>query len=475
MHRICPPLCKRDRACLSLSLYKTALTEYLIDIAQTRHVHVSISMYPKEGSQNILLPGVNPIKIGAKWYSNVVPKTLWGRLISIIYALTGIPLLLVYLSTVGDVLARSFGRLYGRLCRPRSCTRKPSKAYHNHVDSKSGGNYYPSKDSSCDDLGRAGSVVLLDCGSEGLQAASSSTALDPGSKGHLHHGFHHRLPCPKAVRIPITLCLLIIIAYICGGAVLFNRLEGWSLLESSYFCFTSLGTIGFGDLVPGGAAAPSAILEELSLCATSLYILLGMGLIAMCFNLVQEQVLHVVRAVGRFCGMGGAGPAEGAPDCRGPGAPDDEGIPMSVSKRPAPSPGHHSLPRKKIGVPDCRANSHFQRGQPTRRSGGPGISPDDGPTHFEYFVPRSVSEFNLAAAVSDIAVPPPPASVLRPASATSALRAPGGGPQGGGRIADAINAAKSREKMVTFEDEGTSAVGSTPTRKNLTALGDVFM
>ncbi|XP_046740088.1 potassium channel subfamily K member 15 isoform X1 [Diprion similis] len=263
-------------------------------------------------------------------YSNVVPKTLWGRLISIIYALTGIPLLLVYLSTVGDVLARSFGRLYGRLCRPRSCTRKPSKAYHNHVDSKSGGNYYPSKDSSCDDLGRAGSVVLLDCGSEGLQAASSSTALDPSSKGHLHHGFHHRLPCPKAVRIPITLCLLIIIAYICGGAVLFNRLEGWSLLESSYFCFTSLGTIGFGDLVPGGAAAPSAILEELSLCATSLYILLGMGLIAMCFNLVQEQVLHVVRAVGRFCGMGGGGSAEGPPDCRGPGAPDDEGIPMSV-------------------------------------------------------------------------------------------------------------------------------------------------
>lgn len=108
-----------------------------------------------------------------------------------------------------------------------------------------------------------------------------------------------------------------------------------------------------------------------------------------------------------------------------------------------------------------------------RRSGGAGISPDDGPGHFEYFVPRSVSEFNLAPAVSDIAVPPPPASVLRPASATSALRAPGAQVN---RITDSINAAKSREKMVTFEDEGSSAnVNSTPTRKNLTALGDVFM
>ncbi|XP_020711707.2 potassium channel subfamily K member 18 isoform X1 [Athalia rosae] len=266
-------------------------------------------------------------------YGSVVPKTIWGRLITIIYALAGIPLLLVYLSTVGDVLARSFRRLYGRICRPRNCARKPTKAYHNHVDSKSAGNYYPSKDSSCDDLGRAGSVVLLDCGNEGLQAASSSTALDPSNKNH-RHNYHHRAPCPKAVRIPITLCLLIIIAYICGGAVLFNRLEGWPLLESSYFCFTSLGTIGFGDLIPGGAAAPSETLRELSLCACSLYILLGMGLIAMCFNLVQEQVLHLVRAVGSFCGMGGGGGGGlggEASDCRGggPGA-DEEGIPMSV-------------------------------------------------------------------------------------------------------------------------------------------------
>lgn len=291
-----------------------------------------------------------------------MPKTIWGRLITIIYALAGIPLLLVYLSTIGDVLARSFRNLYGKLCRPRSCTRKSSssssssKSYHNHIDSKSSGNYYPSKESSCDDLGRTGSVILLDCGSEGLQAASSSTALDPGGKNHHHHhhhhhnhhqnAFHHRVPCPKAVKIPITLCLLIIIGYICGGALLFNRLEGWTLLESSYFCFTSLGTIGFGDLIPGGAAAPSATLEELSLCACSLYILLGMGLIAMCFNLVQEQVLHLVRAVGRFCGMAGNNTGIGgvdSTDCHGVGVAgivasggglnsvgDEDGIPMSV-------------------------------------------------------------------------------------------------------------------------------------------------
>jgi len=104
--------------------------------------------------------------------------------------------MLIYLSTVGDVLARSFRRLYGRMVRrPRDCTRKQQpppppppvggimgKAYRydNHVETKGSGNYYSaSRESSCDDLGirGAGSAILLDCGSEGLlHATTSSTA-----------------------------------------------------------------------------------------------------------------------------------------------------------------------------------------------------------------------------------------------------------------------------------------------------------
>ncbi|XP_024872671.1 potassium channel subfamily K member 18-like [Temnothorax curvispinosus] len=269
-------------------------------------------------------------------YGSVAPRTVWGRLITIVYALAGIPLMLVYLSTVGDVLARSFRRLYGRVCRqPRNCARKQqpppppppvggimAKAYRydNHVETKGSGNYYSaSRESSCDDLGirGTGSAILLDCGSEGLLHAttSSTAALQDVTTGNGKRHFH---PCSLSlsstsspaymleanpVRIPISLCLAIMLVYICGGAVMFNRLEGWSLLEGGYFCFTSLGTIGFGDLMPVGRNAPSTTLEELSLCACSLYILAGMGLIAMCFNLVQEEVVRVVRVFGRTCGM----------------------------------------------------------------------------------------------------------------------------------------------------------------------------
>ncbi|KAF7267423.1 hypothetical protein GWI33_019344 [Rhynchophorus ferrugineus] len=142
--------------------------------------------------------------------------------------------MLLYLSTTGDVLARSFRRLYGKICGSKGNPQKPEQQ-------------------------------------------------------------QQRCACTNTVRVPVTLCLVIVLAYICSGAMLFHRLENWSLLEGSYFCFTSLGTIGFGDLLPGQKA------EEISLCACSAYILTGMALVAMCFSLVQDEVIALLRYIGASC------------------------------------------------------------------------------------------------------------------------------------------------------------------------------
>jgi hypothetical protein len=90
-------------------------------------------------------------------------------------------------------------------------------------------------------------------------------------------------------------------------------------------------------------------------------------------------------------------------------------------------------------------------------------------------VPRSVSEFNLAGVVSDIVmVPPPPSSVIRPSSAASVLRTSSSSSRD-----PAAGGTRSREKMVTFEDDpiiqGTQLVNRKATVGVGQALEDVFM
>lgn len=86
--------------------------------------------------------------------------------------------------------------------------------------------------------------------------------------------------------------LYLFFRYICSGALLFAGWENWLFLDASYFCFISLSTIGFGDIVPKDKSGTSFIF-------CSMYLMLGMALIAMCFNLMQEEVVHKVRTCGQ--------------------------------------------------------------------------------------------------------------------------------------------------------------------------------
>ena len=49
---------------------------------------------------------------------------------------------------------------------------------------------------------------------------------------------------PKDRPVPIWLCVFLVVSYILGGAALFAYWEEWSFLDSAYFCFITLTTIG---------------------------------------------------------------------------------------------------------------------------------------------------------------------------------------------------------------------------------------
>lgn len=50
---------------------------------------------------------------------------------------------------------------------------------------------------------------------------------------------------PARIRpVPIWLCVFLVISYILAGAFLFTLWEKWEFLDSAYFCFITLTTIG---------------------------------------------------------------------------------------------------------------------------------------------------------------------------------------------------------------------------------------
>jgi hypothetical protein len=81
------------------------------------------------------------------------------------------------------------------------------------------------------------------------------------------------------VTIPIMVSLLIILVYLLVGAIMFSAWEDWELGSSLYFCFISLTTIGFGDLVPLKSFLDynASFLAMLKMVATLAYIVVGKG------------------------------------------------------------------------------------------------------------------------------------------------------------------------------------------------------
>ena len=105
----------------------------------------------------------------------------------------------------------------------------------------------------------------------------------------------------QQVHVPISVSFGLMVGYIAVGALLFSFVEDWEYLVASYFCFVTLSTIGFGDYVPGTSLDASASQEKMVLCA--LYLVFGLALLAMCFDLMQEEAKNKFRSLGRRLGL----------------------------------------------------------------------------------------------------------------------------------------------------------------------------
>ncbi|RWS26465.1 TWiK family of potassium channels protein 18-like protein [Leptotrombidium deliense] len=81
--------------------------------------------------------------------------------------------------------------------------------------------------------------------------------------------------------LPVSLALLMLLIYMLLGSLIFMKTDKWSILDSFYFVFISMSTIGLGDLTPQ---------NSLVMIIASIYLLFGLALTSMCINVVQEKL-----------------------------------------------------------------------------------------------------------------------------------------------------------------------------------------
>uniref|UniRef100_A0A1I7XM54 Ion_trans_2 domain-containing protein n=1 Tax=Heterorhabditis bacteriophora TaxID=37862 RepID=A0A1I7XM54_HETBA len=166
-------------------------------------------------------------------YGHIVPRTNAGRIAIIFYALFGIPLILVTIADMGRFL---------------------SDVSEIHTQN-----------------------------SDGLQSEDTRAQADDLEPEQPHH----------ERRVSVVFILFIMLGYVAGGAYLIRYWESWSFFDAFYFCFVTVTTIGFGDIVP---------LNVDFFPATLAYIVLGLIITTMCIDLVGSEYIRDIHFYGRSLG-----------------------------------------------------------------------------------------------------------------------------------------------------------------------------
>jgi len=220
-------------------------------------------------------------------YGYIYPVTTAGRIITMVYALIGIPLCLVVLAALGKSFTRVIKFLWSFIRRfyyTGSFRRVRRVIPLSRI-----------RLSLCQRLvNRVRRRLLTRRRQQTIRAARATVEVNGGVEPTIVAAVDAELQCLRALDetfvpyevddkfdLPPIVALSIAFLYILLGAFIYTRWENWTYFEAFYFTFISLCTIGFGDVVPD---------HPKNLMATSVYLLLGLALIAMVVNVVMETV-----------------------------------------------------------------------------------------------------------------------------------------------------------------------------------------
>ncbi|KAL7873682.1 hypothetical protein AOLI_G00127530 [Acnodon oligacanthus] len=253
-------------------------------------------------------------------YGEIYPVTLTGKVACILYAMVGIPLMLLVISDVGDILAKLFFKSYRSLhshCKHLfSHVWSPRKKPQEFATIRDG-TYIFKRDVESQEDDRQ-MAIHLSVKQKAKQVLENVEMFDriiarekfeckwPLARSHSCPELNQMPPPPEDFRfwdftsigqemdrfkVPFLVILLVVFAYILSCALILPLWEiDFSTFDAFYFCFITLTTIGFGDVVP---SHPKFFM------LTSLFIIMGMAIMSMAFKLGQSRIVscyhHFIR------------------------------------------------------------------------------------------------------------------------------------------------------------------------------------
>jgi hypothetical protein len=239
-------------------------------------------------------------------YGYIAPVTWEGRLVCICYASIGIPLTLICLANLSSSLGKIFIFIYSKLdelnpitvyykrkLKEKRAKRRKLKQERREkaaAAARRRGGDRPLTNISEDDS----AMFLNQYEEEGIPEEEE----DDDDEDE-HEDLDLEFLKTNQNEVPILVTLLVIFLYIYGGSYLFAKYENWNLVQSAYFSYVTLSTMGFGDLVPGqNIKDPNAQYKLIFIC---IYSLLGMATLGMCFNVMQgvakRYVISLVKKI----------------------------------------------------------------------------------------------------------------------------------------------------------------------------------
>ncbi|CAG5127536.1 unnamed protein product, partial [Candidula unifasciata] len=111
---------------------------------------------------------------------------------------------------------------------------------------------------------------------------------------------HHTPKVNRTLNVFYITSLGVIIIFV-APAAMFTYVEQWHFMESVYFCFTTLSTIGFGDYVIGihETRLTNIYAHEFYEVIAYVWILLGLAYLSLVYRYITDSMVAKAQEVGR--------------------------------------------------------------------------------------------------------------------------------------------------------------------------------